>query len=105
MQEKGHVRRTSHPLVAAVAAADGEIRPGELEKFRALLVACGASENLAEPLCQEALDNRRTPLKFIEGVGDVSPDVAQKPVPATPEASRRAQGGMGRPFAFLGRVS
>jgi tellurite resistance protein len=53
-------------LLAAVAAADGEVRPDEVERFARLIELAGGDAVLARPLAQEAVMRRREPLWFLD---------------------------------------
>ena len=53
-------------LLAAVAAADGEICASEVEKLGQLLGLTGADPSVAPGLCDEAVQMRATPLRFLE---------------------------------------
>ena len=55
-------------LLAAVVAADGEIRRSEVTHFAGLIERVGGDPSTAWSWCFEALDRRAVPLWFLEGV-------------------------------------
>ncbi len=66
--------------IAAMAAADGEIRTEEAERFTALLVEAGGAPDLVQPLCRQALEHQRSSdaLWFLVGTTDVDDGFARR---------------------------
>lgn len=64
-------------LLAAVAAADGEISDTEVERFRKLLELAEADPSVARALCREAVGRRNAPLWFLDGTKSYNEDFAR----------------------------
>ncbi len=64
-------------LLAATAAADGEVLESEVSRFADLLELFGTDRSYARPLCREAMLRQRDPLWFLERVDTIDPHFAE----------------------------
>jgi hypothetical protein len=71
-QADGFIGRVYFRLLAAVAAADGDIQNEEIEMISDLLELCGVDIDVSHDVCDAAMDHRVEPLWFLAEAPKVS---------------------------------